>query len=261
MPWRFPVSLNVQLNGFRFFGPDSLSSGRTLLSAATQSYGYEHVCVASGQTIALPSWPRVIVFVPHGSGAVLRVGEATIQRGDSLSLSGAEKPEVKCTAGEGTVLLSGGGAVAGQADQILTRAGDHYKVTKPWGHELWLNGEDPIFNFKEVFIKAGNQTSLQYHHFKEETNFLYSGTADLIYKSTANVLNDDVQPGDLGTLAMVSPTCVHMIPGVLHRLRATTDLYLYETATPFLDDVIRVQDDSRRRDGRVAAEHGAAISA
>jgi mannose-6-phosphate isomerase-like protein (cupin superfamily) len=121
-----------------------------------------------------------------------------------------------------------------------------------------LNGEDPVFNFKEVHIKAGNQTSLQYHHFKEETNLLLVGDADLIYKANTAVSNDDVTPNDVGTMPLQAPSCVHMIPEVLHRLRATTDLYLYETATPFLDDVIRVQDDANRAHGRVAAEHNAA---
>jgi len=242
--------------GFKFFFPNDFAADKVLLSAATQSYFYEHRKIKSGETAALPNWPRVIVFIPHGSDAVLQVGDVTLNTGDTLQLTNSNA-EIQCISGAGSVLLAGGALAPNQSDKILTRAGEHYKVTKPWGHELWLNGEDPVFNFKEVFIRAGHQTSLQYHHFKEETNLLFVGTADLIYKANPAVSNDDVTPDDVGTMPLVAPSCVHMVPGVLHRLRATTNLYLYEVATPFLDDVIRVQDDANRAHGRVAAEHNA----
>ena len=246
-------------DGFKFFLPNDFAAETVLLSAATKSYFYECRRAELGKSITLPHWPRVIVFIPQGSHITLQVGEIELQMGDSLMLTG-EYPEIKCLSGAGHVLLAGGSSTSHFAEPILTRAGEHYKVVKPWGHELWLNGEDKVFNFKEVFIKSGNQTSLQYHNFKEETNFLYGGAAGLIYRANKAVKNDDVTPADLGTLALTAPTCVHMIPGVLHRLHATTDLYLYEVATPFLDDVIRVQDDSNRAHGRVAAEHNADIN-
>jgi mannose-6-phosphate isomerase-like protein (cupin superfamily) len=252
-----PELSNVLPPGFKFFLPPDFAVGEVLLSAATNSYFYEHRKIRAGETAALPDWPRVIIFIPQGSDVTLQVGDITLNTGDTLQLTNSNA-EIKCISGAGSVLLTGGALAPNQADKILTRAGEHYKVTKPWGHELWLNGEDPVFNFKEVFIRAGHQTSLQYHHFKEETNLLFVGTADLIYKTNTAISNDNVMPADTGVLPLTAPSCVHMIPEVLHRLRATTDLYLYEVATPFLDDVIRVQDDANRAHGRVAAEHNAA---
>jgi hypothetical protein len=46
------------------------------------------------------------------------------------------------------------------------------KVSKPWGHELWINDQHPGYALKQIFIKATHKTSLQYHNFKSETNVL-----------------------------------------------------------------------------------------
>ena len=41
----------------------------------------------------------------------------------------------------------------------------------------------------------------------------------------------------------------------VHRLRAITDIMLYEVSTPHLDDVIRISDDQKRNNGRISSEH------
>ena len=57
-----------------------------------------------------------------------------------------------------------------------------YTVKKPWGYEQWLTGAyNKNFAFKKIFLKKGSKTSLQYHVKKIETNFLYSGNANLHY--------------------------------------------------------------------------------
>ncbi len=132
---------------------------------------------------------------------------------------------------------------------------DVYKVTKPWGHELWLSMQHPGYAFKAIFIKQGTKTSLQYHRKKKETNVLYSGKAILNYKKNIMTENDDVHPDDLDTVLVESLSAIDISPLVLHRLEAITDVLLYETSTPHLDDVIRVQDDSNRANGRINAEH------
>ena len=38
-------------------------------------------------------------------------------------------------------------------------------------------------------------------------------------------------------------------------LEAVSDILLYETSTPNLDDVVRVLDDSHRLDGKILQEH------
>ena len=133
--------------------------------------------------------------------------------------------------------------------------GSHYKVSKPWGYELWLNGEHPSYCFKKIHIKAGTQTSLQYHNFKEETNFVAQGSSILVFKRSIDVENDSVSDEDLGALLFETPVCFHVMPKTIHRLKAVEDLYLYEVSTPFLDDVIRIQDDTLRGNGRIKSEH------
>ena len=45
------------------------------------------------------------------------------------------------------------------------------------------------------------------------------------------------------------------MPGNIHRIQAITDILLYEVSTPHLDDVVRLQDDNKRPDGRIKEEH------
>lgn len=138
---------------------------------------------------------------------------------------------------------------------VLTRHADLYRVVKPWGHELWINGQHPGYALKEIFVKAGTKTSLQYHNFKQETNVLFEGTAKLHYKSNASLSNDHVTAADTATVQLEPVSTVDVMPTTLHRLEAVTDILLYETSTPHLDDVVRVLDDSKRPDGRVEKEH------
>ena len=139
---------------------------------------------------------------------------------------------------------------------FFTRYADLYKVNKPWGHELWINGQHPCYALKEIFVKAGTKTSLQYHNFKQETIVLFQGTAKLHYKKNAAVENDLVASVDTATVQIEPVSSVDVMPLTLHRLEAVTDILLYETSTPHLDDVVRVIDDNKRPDGRVDKEHG-----
>jgi hypothetical protein len=130
-----------------------------------------------------------------------------------------------------------------------------YKVDKPWGHELWINGQHPLYALKEIYLKAGCKTSLQYHNFKQETNVLFEGRTNLHYKNNDSVNNDDVSSEDLSFVELKPICSIDVVPGVLHRLEAITDILLYETSTPYLDDVIRVMDESKRPHGRIEQEH------
>lgn len=251
-------AINALPDGFTVHLPQHFQSTEIQLSKPTDSYYFTARRTRAGESFHAPNWPRVIVFIPQGSSLVMNVNDdITLNAGDSYTITNAKELRLVCREGEGLLLLAGSEANPERMQPELKRAGEHYKVSKPWGHELWLNGEDKIFSFKEVHIKQGNQTSLQYHNYKIETNFLYNGTADLIYNAnSSSVSNDNVTPDDTGTIELQSPTALHIVPPTLHRLRATTDLYLYETSTPHLDDVIRVQDDAKRGDGRIQSEHG-----
>jgi hypothetical protein len=132
---------------------------------------------------------------------------------------------------------------------------DLYKVHKPWGHELWINGQHPCYALKEIYLKAGTKTSLQYHNLKQETNVLFSGRTRLHFKNNAAIKNDDVSMDDLSQVELSPISSIDVVPGILHRLEAITDILLYEVSTPHLDDVVRVNDDSKRPHGRINQEH------
>ena len=52
-----------------------------------------------------------------------------------------------------------------------------------------------------------------------------------------------------------SGTFVNVNNYAVHRLKAISDILLYEVSTPHLDDVIRLADDKKRKDGRISTEH------
>ena len=128
-------------------------------------------------------------------------------------------------------------------------------VKKPWGHERWINGEHKGYAFKNIFIKKGTRTSLQYHELKRETNILLEGEAKLHYKKNEEVSNDEVKDHHVAQFALLPKSSIDVWPHILHRLEAVSDNNLFEVSTPHLDDVIRVQDNSNRVSGRIETEH------
>ena len=130
-----------------------------------------------------------------------------------------------------------------------------YKVSKPWGYELWISGQHPCYAFKEIFIKAGTKTSLQFHHHKKETNVLFSGRAKLHYKSKPLSGKGNAGSKGISNVELESISSIDVMPGNIHRIQAVTDILLYEVSTPHLDDVVRLQDDNKRPDGRIKEEH------
>ena len=138
---------------------------------------------------------------------------------------------------------------------VKTRYNNHYKVNKPWGYELWVTGNKRSYAFKEIKIKKGFQTSLQFHRKKRETNFLFQGKARLIYKKKPNVKNMLIKTCDLGKKDMKNYAVINVTPNIVHRIKALSDIKLFETSTPELDDVVRIMDDSNRKDGKILSEH------
>jgi len=233
-------------------------AGTTVLAAPPHDpYYYTCYRMKDGESFLLPDFLNMVsVFVsPHHSANLhITSGGITLLPGDSWHGENYLPTEWR-THGDAVVLVAGAKTPITGINSRITRAGEYYRVTKPWGHELWLNGENPIFIFKEVHIKAGYQTSLQYHHFKEEMSLLLVGETTLVYKRTANVANNDVTTTDLAEKLLPPGTAVEVKPPALHRLRAVTDIYSYEVTTPFNDDIIRVLDDSNRPSGRIQEEH------
>ena len=184
-----------------------------------------------------------------GGGPALADGDTARIENVPLMLTAAGGPAMALVAGTETAHSDG-------HSFTVTRSNQHHRVSKPWGHELWFNEGHPACCLKELFIRAGNRTSLQYHERKEETILVFSGRMRLVFKEDDGVENDAVSAEHLGKTALSPISAVHVPPSALHRLEAVTDVLLYEASTPHLDDIIRVQDDTARPDGRVASEHG-----
>jgi quercetin dioxygenase-like cupin family protein len=141
------------------------------------------------------------------------------------------------------------------------------KVTKHWGHELWIaDGSATPYASKRILFKAGNRTSLQVHEYKIETNYVLSGTGilhrsreplDIVKFLEQGMTSKQVEEYEttFDVIELEEGVVFNVTPGYVHRVIATTDLEFMETSTTELDDVIRLQDDGGRTHGRISYEH------
>lgn len=118
-------------------------------------------------------------------------------------------------------------------------------VIKPWGKEVWLELNEK-YCYKRIYIDAGYKTSYQYHEHKRETNYIIDGTAEVWLE------NDD---GIVEKTIMKAGDYFNVTPPKKHRVIALTDIILQEVSTPEVDDVIRIEDDTNRKDGKIDGEH------
>ena len=118
-------------------------------------------------------------------------------------------------------------------------------VSKPWGKEIWLELNDK-YCYKRIYLDQGTKTSYQYHENKMETNYIIDGEAEVWLENDSGVVEKKIMKKD--DYFTVEPTRKH-------RVIALTDLILQEVSTPEVDDVIRIEDDSDRGDGRIESEH------
>jgi len=119
-------------------------------------------------------------------------------------------------------------------------------VYKPWGKEIWLDLNDR-YCYKRIYINAGARTSFQYHNKKLETNYIIDGRAEVwLENSTGDIEKRIVEKEGFFTVQ----------PPRKHRVVALTNLILQEVSTPEVDDIIRIEDDTSRSNGRIEEEHG-----
>lgn len=105
---------------------------------------------------------------------------------------------------------------------------------KPWGREVWWSVTGKYVG-KVIYVRGGHSLSRQYHRVKQESVFFLSGQGTL----------------ELGEreLSIWPGLVVDILPGTVHRVRATTDVTFLEVSTPEVDDVVRLQDDYGRAAG------------
>lgn len=112
---------------------------------------------------------------------------------------------------------------------------DAKRVEKPWGYELRFVRTERYAG-KLLFIRAGHQLSLQFHHRKDEAFYVQEGTLELVLGRGRAQTVERLEAGGSRRIA----------PGTVHRFRAVTDCLLFEVSTPELEDVVRLEDDFGR---------------
>jgi len=118
-------------------------------------------------------------------------------------------------------------------------------VLKPWGKEIWLELNDK-YCFKTIYINAGYKTSYQYHNYKLETNYLLEGIAEIWLEDENGIINKKpMLKGDSYTIQ----------PKRKHRVKAISNIVIQEVSTPEVDDIIRLEDDTNRPNGKIEKEH------
>jgi mannose-6-phosphate isomerase len=106
---------------------------------------------------------------------------------------------------------------------------DAKRVEKPWGYELiWAHSEH--YCGKLLFIRRGEQLSLQFHERKDETVYVHAGRIEVELGKGAEP--EIVEAG----------AAFRIRPGTVHRWRALEDSLVLEASTPELDDVVRLED-------------------
>lgn len=120
-----------------------------------------------------------------------------------------------------------------------------YKVDKPWGYEIWLEINE-FYAYKIIHMKAGHQSSLQSHEKKYETNYVIEGEAVVLLEDDNGVMQRHKYGPGMGWSVPI---------GRKHRICALTDYTCVECSTPHLDDVIRYEDDTGRKSGKIDSEH------
>tara|TARA_Y100001970_G_scaffold121071_1_gene150184 strand:+ start:71265 stop:72023 length:759 start_codon:yes stop_codon:yes gene_type:complete len=152
-------------------------------------------------------------------------------------------------------LVSGSNKQPGSKYHDFKRYNDIYKVSKPWGQELWINNEHPLYAFKKIDLTKGSKTSLQYHCQKKETLILMKGRALLHFQREDYNQDYDFSETDIMKTEISPYSIINISPKQVHRLEALTNIELYETSTPEYNDVIRLRDDTNRKNGKIQSEH------
>ena len=141
-------------------------------------------------------------------------------------------------------------------------------IKKPWGHEKWIADGAPDFKYalKEIFIRSSFKSSIQFHEFKHETTYVKAGKGILYYIETpinikkfndGKYSDEEMQEliKNMKKLEISPGTIYHIKPGIIHRVEAVEDLIFIESSTIELNDVVRINDQWSRSDGKIDSEH------
>jgi mannose-6-phosphate isomerase len=111
------------------------------------------------------------------------------------------------------------------------------RVEKPWGYELHWVREDAPYIGKVLHVNAGARLSLQVHDQKQESWFMMSGRAAVIWENErGELVETELLPGK-GYSTKI---------GQKHRLKGLTDCDVLEASTPEAGTTWRLDDDFAR---------------
>lgn len=231
----------------------------TSITLGQDPYKYAWMSIAADAPYQENMVAKYCIYVLETPGGVVTVNGIDVPV-DHFALGDATSLTITVTGGPARLLVASQPVADISTPLAVTPLTAAKRVDKPWGHEIWLTGDpSTVFAFKRISLQAGNKTSLQYHRYKRETNFVISGTAALHYNPDPSVPPDQFIASATAAAELTGPFVADVFPDLIHRLEALTDLLLYEVSTPELDDVIRLADDAARSSGRIAAEHLRAV--
>ena len=97
---------------------------------------------------------------------------------------------------------------------------------------MWFAQTDDYMG-KVLIINPGEQVSLHFHDFKEETMFVFSGMID-VYMNDPGIPVKSLLPGGI----------LHVNPKDNHSMKCISIMpaILFEVSTPFSKDSIRIKD-------------------
>ncbi len=108
---------------------------------------------------------------------------------------------------------------------------------KPWGREIWF-AQTKKYAGKILEVKKGERLSLQFHRFKEETQFLFEGKVRITF---------GLDEKKLRTKILKVGESFHITPKMIHRVEGIATLSkIFEVSTPQLKDVVKISDDYGR---------------
>jgi len=107
------------------------------------------------------------------------------------------------------------------------------KVEKPWGWELWVAVTEKYAG-KIIHNNPGQKLSRQYHIIKDETVYVISG----------RLVVEIGQAGTAERFDLPAGKSMRVTAETVHRFMSPDDeaVEIFETSTPELDDVVRLED-------------------
>lgn len=113
------------------------------------------------------------------------------------------------------------------------------RIEKPWGWEIHWTPDKLPYMGKVLHVAAGKRLSLQIHDKKQETWYIMTGRAKVVWDNNKGELIETELEYGKGYTCMV---------GQRHRLVGITDCDVIEVSTPEIGTTFRLEDDYKRPD-------------